>query len=700
MKRIDKVLIANRGEIAIRVARTCRDMGIATVAVYSDADEGSPHVEIADEAVRIGPPPAIESYLSIERIVAAARRTSASAIHPGYGFLAENADFARACGDAGIVFIGPSPEVIRALGSKRESKRIAREAGVPVIPGDDDIGDRDLEALSASASNIGFPVLIKASAGGGGKGMRIVREPQGLEAALASARREAKSAFGDDTLLIEKYIDKPRHIEIQILGDAHGNVIHLYERECSIQRRHQKIIEETPSPAIDDPLRQSMGEAAVALGKAVGYEGAGTVEFILAPDQRFYFLEVNTRLQVEHPITECITGIDLVREQIRIARGQRLELGAVPRSGAAIECRLYAEDPSNGFLPASGQLVDWHVPPELAEIAGVRIDGGVRAGQEIAIHYDPMLAKLICHGPSREETIQTMLYLLRGMSVQGIANNRAFLARVLDHEAFRNGDFNTHFLDTFGADLAISSPDDEAIASAAVAAALAGHESRRRSRAILPDLEPGFRNNRFADEHVEYEHADGRVIECRYRNLGAGKLQVSTHIADSEPGAGDNGDGSMGVEVVAWRDPILTLEDEHGWRRRFRVVSAGDRVYVHTGGVSVALRARARFPDSAQRDVSGGLTAPMPGKVVKVLVSPGQAVASGDAVAILEAMKMEHVVRAPQSGLVSEVAVSEGEQVDADQLIAVVVDEVVDQSPADSSAESSGDSPAESSGDN
>ncbi|MCG8424602.1 MAG: ATP-grasp domain-containing protein [Proteobacteria bacterium] len=679
MRRIHKVLIANRGEIAIRVIRTCRNMGIATVAVFSDADEAAPHVEWADEAVRIGPPPAVESYLVVERIIAAARRTGADAIHPGYGFLAENADFARACADAGIIFIGPSAEVIGRLGSKRESRRIARKAGVPVIPGHDGSGEdgeesgRDRSILAAQAVEIGFPVLLKASAGGGGKGMRIVREASQLDTAIESAMREARSSFGDDTMLVEQYIDRPRHIEFQVLADDHGNAIHLFERECSIQRRHQKIIEETPSPALDDELRERMGAAAVAMIRAVDYRNAGTVEFILAPDRQFYFLEVNTRLQVEHPITECITGIDLVREQIRIAQGEPIEVGEPTPTGAAIECRLYAEDPASGFLPTSGRLLDWYLPGDLDQAHGVRLDSGVIAGQDIGIHYDPMLAKLICHAPSRDEAIRKMIYALGAMSIQGLLNNRDFLIQLLSHPAFQSGELDTHFIDRHSTELLVQPQPRDRVEQwardAAVAAALAGHEARRSQRKILPDMEPGFRNNRYADERIDYELADGTAVLCDYRPLarirGRSRFHVEVAIGDREP-------QSAQITVIAWRDPELIVEDDSGWRRRFRVIAADGRVFVHAGQGSLSLRELPRFPEVGQRDVRGGLVAPMPGKVVKVLVSPGQSVQTGDTVAVLEAMKMEHPVAAPHDGIVAEIAIADGDQVEADALIAVV----------------------------
>ena len=474
---IHKVLIANRGEIARRIMRTCRAMGVETVAVYSDADAAMPFVREADEAVRLGPAPSRESYLVVERILEAAERTGADAIHPGYGFLAENADFAQAVADAGRVFIGPTPDAIRAMGSKKEAKALVAKAGVPVVPGYDG-ADQDPAVLAAKAKEIGFPVLLKASAGGGGKGMKRVDEAGQLEAAIESAKREAMSSFGDDVLLVEKYVERPRHVEIQIFGDAHGNVVHLFERECSIQRRHQKVLEESPSPALDEALRAKMGEAAVEAGKAIGYRNAGTVEFILGQDGSFYFLEVNTRLQVEHPVTEGVTGLDLVREQLRVAEGHPLSFtqGSLEMRGAALEARVYAEDPAGGFLPQSGPVIDWHLP----ELEGVRVDAGVESGSEVGIHYDPMLAKIITVGADRVEATRRMRRALRALSVQGLTTNRAFLLKVLEHPAYLEGAIHTHFIEEH-AEALETGLSPQAIAHAAVAATLAEHERRSRT---------------------------------------------------------------------------------------------------------------------------------------------------------------------------------------------------------------------------
>ena len=442
--RITKVLVANRGEIARRISRTLRRMGIASVAVYSDADAGAPHAAEADEAVRIGPAPSLESYLDIDRLLAAAAAVGADAVHPGYGFLAENADFAARCAAAKLIFIGPPVEAIRKMGSKIGARAIMSEAGVPVVPGTSGAGLND-KALLEAARKIGLPVLIKASAGGGGKGMRLVRDAAALPESLAAARREAGRAFGDETLLLERYFDAPRHVEIQIFGDAHDHIVHMFERECSIQRRFQKIIEESPSPAVDADLRARMGAAAVNAGKAIGYTGAGTVEFLLDRDGRFYFLEVNTRLQAEHPVTEAVTGLDLVELQVRVAEGDPLPFGQddLRLDGHAIEARLYAEDPAADFLPATGRVALW-AP---AALPGVRYDSGIEAGAEVSVHYDPLLAKIVAHGPSRAEACDRLTVALRRLALGGVTTNRDFLLAVLTHPAFAAGEIDTHFIE-------------------------------------------------------------------------------------------------------------------------------------------------------------------------------------------------------------------------------------------------------------
>ncbi len=650
MRAIDKVLIANRGEIALRVMRTCRAMGIATVAVYSDADADAPFVRFADEAVRIGPPPARESYLVINSILDAARTTGAHAIHPGYGFLSENAAFSEAVHDAGLVFIGPPAAVIGVLGSKQGAKRIAQAAGVPVVPGYAG-DDQSTSAFVAAAKDMGYPLLVKASAGGGGKGMKIVRADGDLVEAIESARREAKSSFGDDTLLLEKYIERPRHIEIQILGDQHGNVVHLWERECSIQRRHQKVIEEAPSIALDDDQREKMGRAAVELGRVVGYVGAGTVEFIADPAGNFYFLEVNTRLQVEHPVTELTTGLDLVREQIRIARGEHLGYDAAPpQRGWAIEVRLCAEDPEHDYLPTTGTLLAVDVP------LTVRADIGIEAGTEIGIHYDSMLGKIIAYAETRREAAQILGRALDELWVPGLVTNREHLAKILAHPAFLAGELDTHFLERHAGELAARPPGLDRLKVAAIALTLHGIATRRPTEPLAP---PGWRNVPVADQQVTYKLGETDIV-LGYRPGEGGAIAFSI------------GGKQTVVTAFGTAGDRLWFVADGGHRRQARIARSGARSWVQSEGHVLALVEQPRFPDLAARGVAGGLTAPMPGKVVKVLVTAGQEVAAGAALVVLEAMKMEHTVRAAEAGTVRAIHVEAGDQVEADRLLAVV----------------------------
>ena len=488
-RTFEKILVANRGEIACRVMRTCREMGVRTVAVVSEADSGAPHARLADETVSIGPPPPLESYLRTDRILDAARATGAQAIHPGYGFLAENAGFAQACADAGLTFIGPSPDVIERMGEKTAARAIMSEAGVPVVPGatlpePGPDGALDPAAVARVADGVGYPLLVKAAFGGGGKGMRLVRDPGDLVAAVEAAAREATKAFGNGLVYLERYLEQPRHVEFQIFGDSHGHAVHLQERECSIQRRHQKIVEETPSPALDDDLRERMGSAAVAAALAVGYCGAGTVEFLLDRDGSFYFLEMNTRLQVEHPVTELVTGLDLVRAQLLVAAGWELpwtQAEIVPR-GHAIECRLYAEDPAEGFMPSLGRVLLYREP----DGPGVRVDSGIAQGDEVSMHYDPMLAKVSTHAETRAAAIDRMRDALRRYVVLGVTTNGAYLDEILAHGAFAAGETHTHFLEEHFADWR---PDGQVPAVALAAAAVAeatGHGGRRRPGATCP----------------------------------------------------------------------------------------------------------------------------------------------------------------------------------------------------------------------
>jgi acetyl-CoA carboxylase biotin carboxylase subunit len=484
---IRRVLIANRGEIAVRVIRACREMAIETVAVYSDADAGSKHVRLADHAVRIGPPPAVESYLRIPAMIDAARATGADAVHPGYGFLSENASFARACADAGLMFIGPPADAIEKMGSKIGARGLMERAGVPVVPGRTPADQTDA-GIAAAAREVGFPVLVKASAGGGGKGMRAAHDPASLAEAIPAARREALAAFGDGTLYLERLVERPRHVEIQVFADAHGNVVHLFERECSIQRRHQKVIEESPSPALTPALRARMGNAAVEAARSAGYQNAGTIEFLLegrGDDASFYFLEMNTRLQVEHPVTEAVTGLDLVRAQLQVAMGRPLpwQQSDLQQRGHAIECRVYAEDPSAGFLPQAGTLLLYREPSG----PGIRVDGGVEEGKDVGVNYDPMLAKLVAWGETREAAIERSIQALKRFPVLGVRTNVEFLARALDHPAFRGGETHTGFIDEHLDALLERAAAADAVFAAAAAAAFDQNPAGAAAPAVIPD---------------------------------------------------------------------------------------------------------------------------------------------------------------------------------------------------------------------
>jgi acetyl/propionyl-CoA carboxylase alpha subunit len=625
------------------LARTCRDLGITSVAVFSDADQDAPHVLACDQAVRIGPAPAHESYLAIDKLVAAARQAGADAVHPGYGFLAESAEFAEACTAAGLCFIGPPAQVIAALGSKREARELAERAQVPVVP------SWPADAAAASAAGIQYPVLIKASAGGGGRGMRVVREAAELGPALESARREAALAFGDDTLLVERYLERTRHVEIQIFGDQQGNLVHLFERECSVQRRHQKLLEESPSPAVSPALREEMAAAALRLAREVGYQSAGTVEFLLAEDGAFYLLEVNTRLQVEHPVTELVTGLDLVAEQIRVARGEPLSFAgrALQRNGHAIECRLYAEDPAADFLPSSGRLLAWQIP----QAAGLRVDAGVTEGSQVTIHYDPTLAKLVCHAPTRAEALARLALALERTVALGIATNRQLLIDVLRHPEFAAGRFDTHFLARHRSDLQDRPAPSGELARAAIAATLAGAEARRGRRPVLPELPLGWRNNRGPDPSVRLRARD-RELEVCYRDLGAGRFDCRV-------------DGEPHPVRVLLRAGEIALEDAAGVVRRFRVASHGLSHHVHAGPRDVAFSEAPIFPDQSAVRAEGSLTAPMPGRVVKLLVAAGDDCHQGQPLVLLEAMKMEHAVLATRDGRIARIRVAEGDPVDA-----------------------------------
>jgi acetyl/propionyl-CoA carboxylase alpha subunit len=650
MTRLAKILIANRGEIAVRIARTCRELGIGTVAVYSDADADAPHVTACDEAVHLPGVAPGETYLRRDLILEAAARTGADAVHPGYGFLSENADFATAVADAGLTFIGPPPSAIASMGSKIEAKRIMHDAGVPILEGVE-AGGLDDDELLAAAEQVGYPILVKASAGGGGKGMRIVAAADELIDAVAAARREAAGAFGDDTVFLERYLERARHVEIQVVGDTHGNVVDLFERECSIQRRHQKIIEEAPSPAVDTDLREAMGKAAVDAARAVGYEGAGTVEFMLA-GREFFFLEMNTRLQVEHPVTELITGLDLVRVQILIAEGRELPRDVCDPAmrGHAIEARLYAEDPANDFLPVTGTLHRFRFPDHL------RLDTGVTDGSEISVHYDPMLAKVIAFAPTREEAALALAQGLEDAEIYGPRTNRELLVRVLRSAPFLAGDTDTGFLDRMDV-AALSAPLGENPAVHALAATLADQAQRRSAARVHSTIPSGWRN---APSQLQIQEWD----------TSAGELAVGYRFDRDGLVAELNGEPVRVVLHDATANTVdLTVD---GVRRRFSVFSQGDQVWVSSPLGHSHVTRISRFPEPMVEEAPGSLLSPMPGKVVTINAEVGGRVSAGDTIVVIEAMKMEHAVRSPINGTVGAVPVSVGQQVNADQVLAVV----------------------------
>ena len=654
----DVLLIANRGEIACRVARTARRLGIRTVAVYSEADAKALHVSLCDEAHLIGPAPARDSYLRAERILEVARRSGAQAIHPGYGFLSENEDFAEACAAAGVVFVGPPPGAIRAMGSKSAAKALMEKAGVPLVRGYHG-EDQDPALLAREAQRIGYPVLIKASAGGGGKGMRIVRDPAGFPEALASARREAISSFGDDRVLVERYLDRPRHIELQVFADRHGNCIHLFERDCSVQRRHQKVLEEAPAPGMTAQRRRQMGSAAVAAARAVGYEGAGTVEFIAEGSGEFFFMEMNTRLQVEHPVTEMITGLDLVEWQLRVASGEPLPLAQeqVEINGHAIEARVYAEDPARGFVPSIGRLAHLREP---APSAHVRVDTGVREGDEIGVHYDPMIAKLICWDVDRGAALRRMRQALADYQVAGLASNLEFLSAVTAHRAFARaheepGLLDTGLIERYSAELfPAREPVPDAVLAVAVLAQLREAERRARAGAAAS-----------GDPHSPWHATDGwRLNEDNFHVLrfldGERPVAVTAHYRDDGCSL-DLPGGSVHARATDGPDGGLVV-DLDGARSHAHVVRRGDALTVFAFGRSHALGLEAaRSVDD--EDSGGSLMAPMPGSVVEVLVQAGSTVEKGAALLILEAMKMEHTIRAPSAGTVKAVFFARGDQV-------------------------------------
>lgn len=663
MKLFSKILIANRGEIACRVMRTARRLGIQTVAVYSDADAGALHVKQADQAVRIGPAPVAQSYLLIDRIIAAAKETGAEAIHPGYGFLSENPDFVDAVVAAGLVFIGPSADSIRAMGLKDAAKRLMEKAGVPVVPGYHGEA-QEIVILASKAREIGYPVLIKARAGGGGKGMRKVDDPDDFADALASAKREAKSAFGDDHVLVEKFIRKPRHIEVQVFGDNHGGAVHLFERDCSAQRRHQKVIEEAPAPGMTDEMRQAMTDAAVTAARTISYSGAGTIEFIvdgssgLHPD-RFWFMEMNTRLQVEHPVTEMVTGIDLVEWQLRIAAGERLPVdqGQIALSGHAFEARIYAEDPARDFLPATGRLHHLRFADAGDRPDELRIETGVRQGDQISPFYDPMIAKIVTHGRNRKSALAAMTHALAQTEIAGTITNLAFLGALAMDPDFSSGDVDTGLIERHSADLCSAAEPSEAIV---VLAALSRH------------IETGAAKAADAwDRLTGYGHFNPLFFSQR---LNRGETEIAVSIAMS-------GNGEYLVQIDDQEHRVGVTSSNNRLRLSGDLVleaaiaqTPGEIAVFHNGdtftfGLSDPLQAAGDDAGHGDR-----LTAPMPGQVKIVRVSTGEAVVKGQPLLVLEAMKMEHTIKAPHDGVIARI-VDENEQV-SEGAVLVRFDEV------------------------
>ena len=677
-----KILIANRGEIACRVIATARKMGIKTVAVYSDADKEARHVKLADEAVRIGAAPSRESYLLADKIIEACKQTGAQAVHPGYGFLSENEAFAKRCEDEGIAFIGPKAFSIAAMGDKIASKKLALEAKVNTIPGYNDAIAGPEQAVEI-AKGIGYPVMIKASAGGGGKGLRVAFNDKEAFEGFASCQNEARNSFGDDRIFIEKFVQEPRHIEIQVLGDSHGNVIYLNERECSIQRRHQKVIEEAPSPFISDATRKAMGEQAVQLAKAVKYQSAGTVEFVVGKDQDFYFLEMNTRLQVEHPVTECITGLDLVELMIRVAAGEALPLtqADVKRDGWAIECRINAEDPFRNFLPSTGRLVRFQPPEEsmfqsdTAKKLGVRVDTGVYEGGEIPMYYDSMIAKLIVHGTDRNDAIAKMRAALNGFVIRGISSNIPFQAALLAHPRFVTGDFNTGFIaENYSKGFAAEDvPHDDPLFLVALAAymnrryrarasgisgQLAGHEVRVGEEFVVIVLGAEGQNQQHEVTVTDFE-IDGKSLSSAV-SVGGKSYQISSMatLGQIRVQGACNGQGfTAQVERGVGKNPLALRIAHNGTQIDALVLSP------------LGARLHKLMPFKAPPDLSRFLLSPMPGLLVDVAVQPGQKVQAGEKLAVIEAMKMENILFAAQDGVVGKIVAGKGESLAVDQVI-------------------------------
>lgn len=657
---IRRLLVANRGEIARRVFRTAQEMGIFTVAVYSEGDSDAPFVSDADLGVALGGTTPAESYLDADKILQAAVSAGVDAIHPGYGFLSENAAFADAVIAAGMTWIGPPSAAIAAMGDKLAAKRTMADAGLPTLPSAEITESVD---LSTVGNEIGFPLLVKASAGGGGKGMRVVNSEPELADAIAGAKREALSAFGDDTVFLEHFLPTPRHVEIQVLGDQHGNVLHCFERECSIQRRHQKVIEEAPSPVLSESLRGRMGAAAVAAAEAVGYVSAGTVEFLLdgsGDDAQFFFLEANTRLQVEHPVTEKITGLDLVREQIRIANGEELGYNQADLSinGHSIEARLYAEDPANNFLPATGRVDVWHPAPGPI----VRYDSGIEAGSEVTVEFDPMLAKVISHAPTRTEAALKLALALERTRLHGVTTNRDFLVATLRNDEFLAANTTTDFIDRVSIP-GQRVPTECELEDASIAIALMAQKSNRSKAIALRFMPSGFRNSSMPSQQMVLIHGETEIV-VNYRRLRNGSFEIRI---------GEERESRSAKLLSSTSDHFeIQLDGVHasGYASKF-----GSRWYVDIPAGGLTLLEKSRFPEADIADVEGGLTAPMPGKILAIEVAKGDSVTAGQLLVLMEAMKMEHQIVATFDGAVADVRVAVGDQVDNGELLVIIAAE-------------------------
>lgn len=643
---IQSILIANRGEIATRIITTCRRLGIRSIAVYAAPDKDLPFVQDADEAIALGGNSAKEAYLMQDKIIAAAKRTKADAIHPGFGFLSEQADFALRCQAEGFIFIGPNADAIQKMGLKSTAKAIMQQQGVPTIPGYQGT-NQSLEVLIKEANQIGYPILIKAVAGGGGKGMRIANQESEIEAALLAAQQEAQNSFGNPTVILERYFKNARHIEFQIFGDQQGNVIHLLERECSIQRRYQKIIEESPSPSLSDNLRTTMGAAAILAAKAIDYDNAGTVEFILIETQEFFFLEVNTRLQVEHPVTEMITGLDLVEWQILVAEGQALPLQqeAIQSNGYAIECRLYAEDASNRFFPSTGTVLHW----ETSNLEGLRYETGVKSGSEVGIYYDPMLAKIIAHGANRSAAIRKMQYALRHLKCMGVLTNQAFLLALLQNKAIQQGNYHTNFIEQeFDFDHFLQQ-QEEGQTIALIASLLYRWHQRQQTRTLVPNLQSGWRSNFYQAQQESYQIGENTFLV--HYNYKKDTFEVKIGLKDYK------------VSLVAIQEAVFSIII-NDWQHQVHIATSETDYYIHHSNYgTIKTSLISKFPNIEAEKTKGDYIAPMPSEVLKINVEAGQPITEGQALITLLSMKMENTIVAQEDAVIEAILVTEGSSI-------------------------------------